>query len=135
MEECFCNPECRLLSLDSFLIAPLQRICKYPLLIQKVWKYTPESHPDWAPLKEILEELNITVEMVNERTRQVENIEKLLEVQSKFEVKGGEDLNFVCPKRALVREGALRYQKTDSYVFLFNDLLVIAKHRKKGIPP
>jgi hypothetical protein len=33
-EQAFMLPRCRLLELDSFLIAPLQRVCKYPLLLK-----------------------------------------------------------------------------------------------------
>jgi hypothetical protein len=33
-EQAFIQPRCRLLELDSFLIAPLQRVCKYPLLLK-----------------------------------------------------------------------------------------------------
>jgi len=69
MDASFALPESRLLSLDSFLIAPLQRICKYPLLLHKLLHATPETHPDWEYLRKAYEELNTTVEMVNERTR------------------------------------------------------------------
>jgi len=33
-EEMFKRPECRLMELPSFLLKPVQRICKYPLLIK-----------------------------------------------------------------------------------------------------
>lgn len=35
-DQCMANPACRGLTLFSFLIKPIQRICKYPLLL-KVW--------------------------------------------------------------------------------------------------
>lgn len=34
ISESILNPECRGLSLLSFLIKPIQRICKYPLLLK-----------------------------------------------------------------------------------------------------
>ncbi|CAK7204445.1 hypothetical protein SEUCBS139899_007202 [Sporothrix eucalyptigena] len=37
-------------NLDSLLIKPMQRITKYPNLISQLLQYTPEDHPDRAPL-------------------------------------------------------------------------------------
>ena len=34
LDQCMLNPECRGLTLFSFLIKPIQRICKYPLLLK-----------------------------------------------------------------------------------------------------
>lgn len=34
----------------SFLIKPVQRVMRYPLLLMELLSATPESHPDHAPL-------------------------------------------------------------------------------------
>ena len=34
LQECLLNPDTRALTLFSFLIKPIQRICKYPLLLR-----------------------------------------------------------------------------------------------------
>ncbi|KAM3835394.1 dynamin-binding protein isoform 2-T2 [Vipera latastei] len=38
------------IDLGSFLIKPVQRVMRYPLLLMELLRATPESHPDRAPL-------------------------------------------------------------------------------------
>jgi hypothetical protein len=40
----------RNLDLEAFLIKPVQRICKYPLLTRELLKVTPDDHPDFEAL-------------------------------------------------------------------------------------
>ena len=40
--------------LSSFLLKPMQRITKYPLLIGKILEYTPPDHPDHQNIKDAL---------------------------------------------------------------------------------
>lgn len=44
-------------------------------------KYTPSDHPDREPLEKVYENLMEIVNMVNERTRQVENVQRLIKLQ------------------------------------------------------
>jgi GTP1/Obg family GTP-binding protein len=46
-----------------------------------VIKYTPSDHPDREPLEKVYENLMEIVNMVNERTRQVENVQRLIKLQ------------------------------------------------------
>jgi hypothetical protein len=39
-------------SLDTYLIKPVQRVFKYPLLLAELLRYTPPSHTDYASLEE-----------------------------------------------------------------------------------
>ncbi|KAL6067253.1 RHO1 GDP-GTP exchange protein 2 [Balamuthia mandrillaris] len=126
LDSTFTRPECRLLHIDSFLIAPLQRICKYPLLLKELLKYTPKEHEDYEDLSNALVKIKEVVELVNERTRQVENV--------------AQKLNLVTSTRSLVREGeALQLsrkanekdKKELKHLCLFNDLLLMSKMKKK----
>src|SRR3990167_8226192 len=54
-QTCMQNSETRNLELDSFLIIPLQRICKYPLLLKELLKSTPPGHTDFASLSDAVE--------------------------------------------------------------------------------
>ena len=43
--------ECKKQALDSFLIKPFQRVCRYPLLLKELLKATPQDWPDHAKVE------------------------------------------------------------------------------------
>ncbi|XP_078499661.1 dynamin-binding protein isoform X2 [Lissotriton helveticus] len=52
------------INLGSFLIKPVQRVMRYPLLLMELLNATPESHPDKAPLTEavlVVKEINVNI--------------------------------------------------------------------------
>src|SRR3989338_1479192 len=67
------NPELRGLSLEDFLIKPLQRITRYPLLLRELARNTGEGHTDWLPLEGAMQKIQKLVGEINERSRQAEN--------------------------------------------------------------
>ncbi|KAJ1966035.1 hypothetical protein GGI12_000353 [Dipsacomyces acuminosporus] len=44
------DPRARRLEFQDFLILPMQRLTKYPLLLQTLFKHTPEAHPDYKAI-------------------------------------------------------------------------------------
>ncbi|KAJ8282593.1 hypothetical protein COCON_G00051120 [Conger conger] len=64
------NTLLRRMNLRSFLMAPLQRVTKYPLLLSRISKATAESHPDHARLQEAKSQVESHLEHVNTRTKQ-----------------------------------------------------------------
>ncbi|KAJ1557863.1 hypothetical protein HK405_014984, partial [Cladochytrium tenue] len=61
----------------SFLIKPVQRVCKYPLLLQELIKLTDaEVYPYFEELKDGLEAIKRVTEKVNEEER-IQDMEKL----------------------------------------------------------
>lgn len=85
LQHCLLKPECRSLDLGSFLLKPVQRICKYPLLLKALLKVTPESHADFGPLTRAYDKAKEVVEMVNEQRREVEVKLKVNAVMKKLE--------------------------------------------------
>ncbi|XP_022710512.1 uncharacterized protein LOC111273087 [Varroa jacobsoni] len=65
------------ISLGGFLLTPVQRICKYPLQLAELLKYTPPGHPDRAQVSLALESMRGVAHMVNERKRRMESLETL----------------------------------------------------------
>ncbi|XP_057191503.1 uncharacterized protein si:dkey-91i10.2 isoform X4 [Triplophysa rosa] len=64
------NTALRRMNLRSFLMAPLQRVTKYPLLLSRISKATHECHPDYSRLKEAKSRVESHLEHINMKTKQ-----------------------------------------------------------------
>ncbi|KAH9392866.1 hypothetical protein TYRP_005956 [Tyrophagus putrescentiae] len=62
--------------LASIVIKPVQRILKYPLLINELSKCTEEGHTDWEPLQRAMEMLTDIAQSINENKRRQDLIQK-----------------------------------------------------------
>lgn len=60
--------------LQAFLIKPIQRICKYPLLLRELVKVSSSDHPYASELLDGLEAIKRVTNSVNETQRRVENV-------------------------------------------------------------
>jgi len=135
LQDCFEHPRCRQLSLTSFLIQPIQRICKYPLLFKELVNNTPASHPDYPKLVEVKKKIEEIVIDINEAKRRTEVQQRILSIQNNVE--GAFDL--VAPTRVLAREGPLLLKRftsdkfTEHIVFLFNDMILLAKKKESRL--
>jgi hypothetical protein len=85
LEETVKNTRCRGLNLFSFLIAPVQRICKYPLLFRDLLRNTAEDHADFGPVTAALSQIEGVVEYVNEAKRTAEQLQRIVDIQSCIE--------------------------------------------------
>ncbi|XP_027700970.1 rho guanine nucleotide exchange factor 38-like [Vombatus ursinus] len=64
------NTALRRMNLRSFLMAPLQRITKYPLLLSRITQATATFHPDYSCLCEATSHLASYLEHINRKARQ-----------------------------------------------------------------
>lgn len=69
LEDARHRPECNKLDLPSYLIKPVQRICKYPLLLREILKNLPPDHKDAKNLQAALTKVSEIVSLINERSR------------------------------------------------------------------
>ncbi|XP_043930963.1 uncharacterized protein LOC122804862 [Protopterus annectens] len=67
------NTVLRRMNLRSFLMAPLQRVTKYPLLLCRIIKATIEYHPDHTSLREAKSRVESHLEHINMKTKQESN--------------------------------------------------------------
>jgi len=117
-------PETKHLTLESYLIKPVQRICKYPLLLRAISRETPPEHPDYANTQIAIEKIESVLQVINERTQFADESQRILLLQSKIE--SDEPLELLHPSRRLLFEGTVnKLQKgqkaKERYLVLFND--------------
>jgi len=134
----YARPECQNLDFNSFMIKPIQRICKYPLLMKELLKQTDPSHEEYQQTKDALQALEDLLSQINEKKRDAESVQKVIEL-TKLLV-GAEGHKLVEPTRRYIKEGELSFYKSnkkekekkekEGYFFLFNDVFILAK--KKG---
>ncbi|XP_063987773.1 mucin-2 isoform X2 [Diachasmimorpha longicaudata] len=116
--------------LDGYLLTPVQRICKYPLQLAELLKYTKTEHPDYHKIREALDAMRAVAVLINERKRRMESLEKLAAWQLRLEGWEGEDLIEVSSQ--LIYQGDAVRVTTGMWtnnitLFLFDHQLVYCK--------
>lgn len=110
---------------ESLLIMPIQRIPRYKLLLERVVKHTPESHPDSAFLQEAVHRVSVAASFINETVRDQENLASVLQAQTQF---FAGQLDLFTADRRLLKSGKLTKRSTrrqeEVMLHLFNDLLL-----------
>lgn len=127
------DPRCKGMPLSSFLLKPMQRITRYPLLIRSILDNTPESHVDHSSLKLALEQAEELCSQVNEGVREKENSDRLEWIQAHVQCDGlAEQLIFnsltnCLGPRKLLHSGKLYKTKShkELQALLFNDFLLL----------
>ena len=71
--------------LDSLLVKPVQRILKYPLLLEQLLDATPENHPDYTPLDVAVREIKGISMRINERKRRADILEQVTNTKKRKE--------------------------------------------------
>lgn len=64
------NTLLRRMNLAAFLMAPVQRVTKYPLLLSRLYKVTPYSHQDRESLRDAQLRVQLHLERINQLTRE-----------------------------------------------------------------
>lgn len=65
------NTLLRRLSLNSFLMVPVQRVTKYPLLVNRLHKVTPYHHQDREMLREAQMKIELHLEHINQQAKDI----------------------------------------------------------------
>eukprot|EP01124_Arcella_intermedia_P018650 TRINITY_DN2574_c0_g1_i2.p1 TRINITY_DN2574_c0_g1~~TRINITY_DN2574_c0_g1_i2.p1 ORF type:complete len:837 (-),score=193.64 TRINITY_DN2574_c0_g1_i2:1416-3926(-) len=128
------NPKCRGLSLNDYLIKPVQRLCKYPLLFRELAKFTPKDHPDYNSVISTQELFQNVTEVTNKMSAHKEILEKLINFYTSID--GFNEDSFSSNlTRNMVKEEWLQVScpkwTSECHVYLLTDLFVITKRIKK----
>nr|XP_026501495.1 uncharacterized protein LOC113404726 isoform X3 [Vanessa tameamea] len=150
------QPACQSLSLHSFLLLPMQRVTRLPLLLDAVLRNLAPADDEYRGCMHALATLNDFVSQCNEGARNTERVEEMWRVARDIHVppalRRAPELGPALsrrdrrPIRWLVRSGEMtqllwkndelkltfgkKFHKIPLHLFLFNDHLVITK--KKG---
>uniref|UniRef100_A0A8C5FFQ5 Phosphatidylinositol-3,4,5-trisphosphate dependent Rac exchange factor 2 n=1 Tax=Gadus morhua TaxID=8049 RepID=A0A8C5FFQ5_GADMO len=121
--------------LEGYLVAPIQRICKYPLLLRELLKRTPKKHNDHGLVLEALQVMKAVCSNINEAKRQMEKLEVLEEWQSHIEGWEGSNITDTCTEMlmhgVLLKISAGNIQERN--FFLFDKLLVYCKKKNRRL--
>ncbi|KAK2551185.1 Pleckstrin homology domain-containing family G member 5 [Acropora cervicornis] len=145
------------LKLSDFLVKPMQRVTKYPLLVKAVYNKTHDSEVKERlekmrdrveafvskvngamRVRHELEKLQATADKIQNNYNVVEAVneemEKILQAHSTFDLTHPMPGLTIDEHRCLIHEGPLRLVekagRMDVYVFLFTDLLLITKAKR-----
>ncbi|KAG8520470.1 Phosphatidylinositol 3,4,5-trisphosphate-dependent Rac exchanger 2 protein, partial [Galemys pyrenaicus] len=121
--------------LEGYLVTPIQRICKYPLLLKELLKRTPRKHSDYAAVMEALQAMKAVCSNINEAKRQMEKLEVLEEWQSHIEGWEGSNITDTCTEMLMcgvllkISSGNIQ----ERVFFLFDNLLVYCKRKHRRL--
>ncbi|XP_048350321.1 spermatogenesis-associated protein 13 isoform X4 [Sphaerodactylus townsendi] len=127
---------CRLLqqmidiAIDGFLLTPVQKICKYPLQLAELLKYTTQEHSDYNNVKAAYEAMKNVACLINERKRRLESIDKIARWQVSIVSWEGQDI--LGRSSELIHSGELtkiskQGKSQQRTFFLFDHQLVFCK--------
>uniref|UniRef100_A0A3B4C8H5 Rho guanine nucleotide exchange factor 26 n=1 Tax=Pygocentrus nattereri TaxID=42514 RepID=A0A3B4C8H5_PYGNA len=135
------NPECRNLPMCSFLILPMQRVTRLPLLVDTICQKTPKDSPQYEECKKALHCVSKLVRKCNEGARTMERTEMMYTINSQLEFKI-KPFPLVSSSRWMVKRGELtayseekngifskKMSRHQVYFFLFNDVLIITRKK------
>ena len=125
------QPESHNLSLESFLIKPIQRLTKYPLFFKDLLKSMPGDHLS-------REKLEKAAKLVSDVSQSVDSKldDPAAKMADRLQPLGAEWLNLLAPHRELCHEvycavhaGGTRFNAT---AYVFTDLLLVCKRKDGG---
>ena len=116
--------------LTNHLILPIQRVTRYLLLLQELKKKTPTDHIEYKELDAVLIKIVETVNIINERQREIENMSQCLQVQETMQ---NLNRNIVTKERKLIAQFLFRKKENQRgrQFFVFNDLIIICNLKLK----
>uniref|UniRef100_A0AAZ3Q1M9 Rho guanine nucleotide exchange factor 26 n=1 Tax=Oncorhynchus tshawytscha TaxID=74940 RepID=A0AAZ3Q1M9_ONCTS len=135
------HPDCRNLPMISFLILPMQRVTRLPLLMDVICQKAPKDSAQYETCKKALQSVSKVVRQCNEGARTMERTEMMYTINSQLEFKI-KPFPLVSSSRWMVKRGELtafveengifskKTSRQQVYFFLFNDVLILTRKKR-----
>ncbi|XP_066465252.1 rho guanine nucleotide exchange factor 11 isoform X3 [Eleutherodactylus coqui] len=147
MQEAESSPQCRRLQLKDLIVSEMQRLTKYPLLLESIIKHTDAGTPEYEKLCRCRDRCRDILKFVNESVKQRENEYRLGEYQKRLDSTSlersnnplaAEFKNLDLTTRRMIHEGSLTWRITkdktiDLHVLLLEDLLVLLQKQDEKL--
>ena len=144
------SPVCQSLAMHSFLMLPMQRITRLPLLVDAIFHRLESGSPEFERCRLALATLNRIVQECNEGARKAERIHEMLVVANQLDFSDVKAVSIMSASRWLVKKGQLqrllwrdldaprltfgrKIHKQTIHVFLFTDMLVLTKKKSDDV--
>ncbi|XP_042650701.1 rho guanine nucleotide exchange factor 16 isoform X1 [Tyto alba] len=137
------KPECGGLPMISFLILPMQRVTRLPLLLDTVCQKTKACTAAYGAATRALKAISKLVKSCNEGARAMERTEQMYTLQKQLEFGKKKPFPLISASRWLLKRGELYLLQSEEvgifrrgagrlcYLFLFNDVLIITKKKSE----
>lgn len=140
LKDCERHPEARRLSIQSFVGRATTRLGRYPLLLEGILKKTEKGNPDLALIPQVLDLIRTKLEEVNRLAGEAEERLKINYISSHLFFKPEDitfDIDLENKERRLIKEGILKRATSHGTqtiaIFLFDNVLILAKEKKKVV--
>nr|XP_047923466.1 rho guanine nucleotide exchange factor 16 isoform X4 [Anser cygnoides] len=137
------KPECGGLPMISFLILPMQRVTRLPLLLDTVCQKTKACTAAYGAATRALKAISKLVKNCNDGARAMERTEQMYTLQKQLEFGKKKPFPLISASRWLLKRGELYLLFSEEagifrkgsgrvcYLFLFNDVLIITKKKSE----
>ncbi|KAF4109582.1 hypothetical protein G5714_008834 [Onychostoma macrolepis] len=134
---------CGGLPMISFLILPMQRITRLPLLLDTICQKTPKEKAEYFAACWAFKAISKLVKCCNDGARTMERTEQMYTIQKQMEFGKIKPFPLVSSSRWLKKSGELAVYTDDLsifrkaisiksyYLFLFNDVLIVTKKKSE----
>ncbi|XP_021366449.1 uncharacterized protein LOC110458828 isoform X3 [Mizuhopecten yessoensis] len=137
-------PDCQGLPMMSFLLLPMQRITRLPLLVDAICHRMEPATEQHKGATRALEALNRVVRKCNDGAKKMQQTEQMCRLVQNLEFKVKE-IPLISASRYLLKQGELTRVLTDTSsrlplrkgktkqainIFLFNDIILISKKKR-----
>ncbi|TKS77380.1 Rho guanine nucleotide exchange factor 16 [Collichthys lucidus] len=136
------SSECGGLPMLSFLILPMQRVTRLPLLLDTICQKTPDKTAEYFAAVWALHAISKLVASCNDGARRMERTEQMYTIQKQMDFGKIKPFPLVSSSRWLKKRGELAisheelsiwraFSHRSYYLFLFNDVLIVTKKKSE----